>query len=223
MWYFELFEKLEAERNEQQAVKMSAYMKDRFPFLGIPKPRLNQIMMPYIRLAAKSQTVDWEFIFQCWEKEYREAQYVGAEYIYNVQKRLTDQDMDKLKQLITTKSWWDIADGLDKVIGNLSLLYQTVNDEMLLWSYADNIWLRRVAIDYQLMLKEKTDTVLFEKIILNNLGSNEFFINKAIGWSLREYSKVNPDWVTSFMEKYDGELSRLSVKEASKYLCFRTI
>lgn len=218
MWYLELFEKLEAEKDEQQAVKMSAYMKERFPFLGLPKPKLNEIMKPYIRQAAKSQDVDWNFIFLCWEKEYREAQYVGMEYIYSVQKKLTDHDLDKLKRLITTKSWWDITDGLDKVIGNLSLHYPSVNDEMLIWSCADNIWLRRVAIDYQQKMKDKTDTALLEKIILNNLGSNEFFINKAIGWSLREYSKVNSDWVKSFLEKQEGKLSRLSVKEASKYL-----
>lgn len=67
-------------------------------------------------------------------------------------------------------------------------------------------------------MKNKTDNALLEKIIFNNLGSNEFFINKAIGWSLREYSKVNPDWVKVFLEKQEGRLSGLSVKEASKYL-----
>ena len=83
---------------------------------------------------------------------------------------------------------------------------------------SDNLWLRRVAINYQRKLKEKTDTELLEQIICNNLGTNEFFINKAIGWILREYSKVNPDWVRKFLQKYESRLAKLSIREASKYL-----
>lgn len=218
MWYLELFEKLEAEKNEQKAAIMSAYMKDYFPFLGVPKPRVDEIIKPFIRQRAKSRTVDWDFIFFCWEKEYREAQYVGTEYIYAIQKNLTDHDVDNLKKLIVTKSWWDISDGLDKVIGNLSLRYPFVNNEMLAWSNSDNIWLRRVAIDYQLKLKDKINTEVLEKIICNNLGTDDFFINKAIGWILRDYSKGNPDWVKSFLAKYEDRLASLSIKEASKYL-----
>jgi 3-methyladenine DNA glycosylase AlkD len=89
---------------------------------------------------------------------------------------------------------------------------------MLVWSMSDNLWLRRVAINYQRKLKEKTNTELLEKIICNNLGTKEFFINKAIGWSLREYSKVNPDWVREFLRKYESKLAKLSIREASKYL-----
>ena len=68
------------------------------------------------------------------------------------------------------------------------------------------------------MRKEKTDTDLLEKVILNNLGQSELFINKAIGWSLRNYSKVNPDWVEAFIDRYREQLSPLSIREGSKYL-----
>ena len=78
---------------------------------------------------------------------------------------------------------------------------------------------KRQAIDHQLMRKEKTDTDLLEKVILNNLGQSEFFINKAIGWSLRNYSKVNPDWVGAFIDRYREQLSPLSIREGSKYRC----
>ena len=77
----------------------------------------------------------------------------------------------------------------------ITFTYPETKQVMLDWSKDQDFWLRRIAIDHQLMRKEKTDTDLLEKVILNNLGQNEFFINKAIGWSLRNYSKVNPDWV----------------------------
>lgn len=218
MWYEEMFIALENKKDEERAAQMSAYMKNKFPFLGIPRPKLIKIVKPYIKSAAKNADVDWDFINLCWEKDYREAQYVGTEYIKSIQKKLTDRDLDKIKKLIVTKPWWDVADVLDKVIGNLSLKYPSVNDEMLVWSMSDNLWLRRVAINYQRKLKEKTDTELLEQIICNNLGTNEFFINKAIGWILREYSKVNPDWVRKFLQKYESRLAKLSIREASKYL-----
>ncbi len=89
---------------------------------------------------------------------------------------------------------------------------------MLEWSSDDNFWLRRVAIDHQLLRKDKMKTNLLEKILINNLNQSEFFINKAIGWILRDYSKTNPDWVRTFIEKHKNQMANLSIKEASKYL-----
>lgn len=89
---------------------------------------------------------------------------------------------------------------------------------MLDWSKDDDFWIRRIAIDHQLCRREKTNTELLEKIIVNNFGSNEFFINKAIGWTLRDYSKTNPLWVKEFLNKYQDKMDNLSIKEASKYI-----
>ena len=57
-----------------------------------------------------------------------------------------------------------------------------------------------------------------EKILVNNFGSDEFFINKAIGWALRDYSKTNPERVREFINKYKDKMSSLSVRKASKYI-----
>ena len=86
------------------------------------------------------------------------------------------------------------------------------------WSVSDNIWIKRTAIEHQFCLKDKTDSVLLEKIILNCLGSDEFFINKAIGWALRDYQKVNPKWVQDFITKHKDRMSSLTIREASKYI-----
>ena len=107
---------------------------------------------------------------------------------------------------------WDIA-----------LRDESVNNILLEWSLSDNIWLRRIAIDHQLLRKDKTNTELLEKIIINNLNNKEFFINKAIGWSLRDYSKTNPDWVRDFIERHKKNLATLSIKAASKYISFMIV
>ncbi|GAB1416952.1 hypothetical protein MASR2M117_23580 [Paludibacter sp.] len=122
-----------------------------------------------------------------------------------------------LLEIAIDKSWWDTIDGLDLIIGHIAYKFPEVNDILLRWSLDDNIWLRRIAIDHQLLRKEKTDTVLLETIIKNNFGQTEFFINKAIGWSLRNYSKTNPEWVRNFIEKYRDKLAPLSIREGGKY------
>lgn len=149
---------------------------------------------------------------------YREAQYVGLLYLGEHKKELTGEDLPKLKTLITEKSWWETVDTLDAFVGIVVEKNGILKEEMLSWSTAKNLWLRRVAIDFQQEYKEKTDAKLLEQIIENNLSDPEFFIQKAIGWSLRDYSKVNPEFVRSFLFRYRDKLSPLSIKEASKYL-----
>jgi 3-methyladenine DNA glycosylase AlkD len=148
----------------------------------------------------------------------REFQYLAVEYLTRQKAKLTDSDIPNLRILIITKSWWDTVDGLDVIVGDIALRHPEVSQILLTWSTDENIWLRRAAIDHQLGRREKTDIRLLEKIIINNLGQKEFFINKAIGWSLREYSKTNPEWVREFIERHREALSSLSIREASKYI-----
>lgn len=157
-------------------------------------------------------------VFGLWECELREAQYVALEYLQKHQRQLLPTDIDKLKVLINDKSWWETVDTIDAFVGDLVLQDNKLMETMLEWSVSDSIWLRRVAIDFQQEYKDKTNEDILEKIILANLGSNEFFINKAIGWSLRNYSKVKPEWVAQFIKKYGKKMNSLSIKEASKYL-----
>ena len=152
----------------------------------------------------------------CWKKEPREYQYVAANYLKAMQSYLTESDLPKLERLVVTKSCWDTVDILDRVVGSLVYDNPELEKIILQWSLSDNIWLRRVAIDHQLLRKAKTNVRLMEKILLNNLDQTEFFINKAIGWALRGYSKTNPKWVASFIEKTRKEwLNLVSKKQAS--------
>jgi 3-methyladenine DNA glycosylase AlkD len=135
-----------------------------------------------------------------------------------MKEKLATSDVPNLRRIAVTKSWRDTIDSLDRVVGHIALVYPEVHDVLLAWSADDNIRLRLIAIDHQISRKERADTALLERVILNNLGQKEFFINKAIGWSLHEYSKTDPSWVRDFIARNGSELSPLSVREASKYL-----
>ncbi len=215
--YKQLLAELNRHADPARAAPMAAYMKNRFDFIGIAKPQVKCICKPLFQGAAKA-AVDWDFVRQCWANPHRELQYCALEYLRAVQKNLTPQDIPRLQALITDKPWWDSADVLDRIVGGIALRYPEANAVLLAWSQSDNIWLRRVAIDHQLLRKEQTDTALLEQILRNNLGQTEFFINKAIGWALRDYSKTNPQWVRRFIEQHRSRMAKLSVCEASKYL-----
>ena len=214
----DLLEELEAAKDQHKATPMEAYMRHQFSFLGIAAPERNALYKKYFPSAKKTKRIDWDFVDTCWEKDAREYQYVSANYLKAMQSYLTKDDLPKLEHLIVTKSWWDTVDILDRVVGSLVYGKPELEEILVQWSLSDNIWLRRVAIDHQLLRKENSNVQLMEKILLNNLDQTEFFINKAIGWALRDYSKSNPEWVASFIEKNKERMAELSIKEASKYL-----
>ena len=213
----DIFAIFRAAANPERAAPMAAYMRDQFPFLGIPTPERRKLSRDFLK-AVNKKAIDWDFVHKCWEQPEREFQYLAKDYLAKLQSTLTVADIPKLRELAVQKSWWDTVDGLDVIIGDIALRFPEVNETLLQWSKDENLWLRRIAIDHQLGRKDKTDTQLLEQIIINNFGEKEFFINKAIGWSLRDYSKTNPDWVRAFIERHRNEMAALSIREASKYI-----
>lgn len=218
MKLLDLITDFEENRNELLAESMSKYMQDKFRFLGVRGTTRTEIYKKYFPDTRKTKIIDWDFVESCWNKEEREFQYVVVYYLKAMQKFLKREDISRLKYLIVTKSWWDTVDLLAKVIGSLVIRIEGYDQIMLEWSKDSNIWLKRVAILYQLSLKEKVDKQILERILVDNLGDSEFFINKAIGWALRDYSKYNPEWVREFIKKNKDNMANLSIREASKYI-----
>ena len=212
------FEKIFSEMKQiwvkDNVIPMEKYMRNKFRFLGIKTPERRKLAKKLFKNIDKNTEIDWDFVFKCWENDFREMQYLALDYIKILQKTLLPKDITNLKKLIVSKSWWDTIDNIDLIIGQMALEFEI----LLEWSISENIWLRRIAIDHQLLRKENTKTEVLEKILTNNFWSDEFFINKAIGWALRDFSKTNPVWVKNFLEKYSSKMSSLSIKEASKYL-----
>ena len=213
----ELLENLKAVANPDDAGAMKAYMKNKFEILGVKTPAIRKLAKAFFKQQTDS-VVDWNFINEAWNNLYRELQYAALDYLESRKKLLTPSDLPRLKKLAQTKSWWDTIDFLDRLVGSIIARFPETKEIILAWSCDEDIWLRRLAINHQLLRKEETDTELLENILVNNLGQTEFFINKAIGWALRDYSKTNPDWVRDFIERYRAEMVALSIREGSKYL-----
>jgi 3-methyladenine DNA glycosylase AlkD len=210
---------LEPHRNEARAKPMSAYMREQFPFLGIPSPnRKKLVKTALLETDALKKPIDDNLVIELWACCEREYQYAACDYLAWQRKKLELHHLDLLEQLILEKSWWDSVDSLVHNVGAISLKYPDSIPMLERWAQTENFWLRRASILHQLGLKGKTDEARLFRFILENAHDSEFFIRKAIGWALREYSYVNPEAVQNFVLEHQKELSNLSKHEALKAL-----
>ena len=213
----ELIKSFYANRDPQRAVGMAAYMKNQFSFLGISRPDRSLLQKDFIKRVRRQGEVDWQDVYRLWDLPEREFQYLALDYLVALKDSLQPEDIYHLQTLILMKSWWDTVDKLAAIpVGSICLHIPRWYRRLLPWADSDNIWLARTAILYQLKFKSSTDTEVLSSIIEKNTNSKEFFINKAIGWALREYSKTDREWVREFVNTHT--LAPLSIREASKYL-----
>lgn len=205
--------------NEENSKKMSAYLKNKFDFIGLKSKKRRDLVKIYKKdydyFSLENLRSDSK---KTWSLDEREFQYIYLDFLKKNKKRLTEDSIETIEYLITNKSWWDTVDLLaTHLVGALFKRYPNlVGQYHEKWQNSNNIWLQRSLILFQLKYKEETNETLLFNSINENLDSKEFFINKAIGWALREYSKTNRDAVAIFVE--NTNLSSLSRREASKYL-----
>jgi len=214
----EIVEQFKHNQNPTLAAPMAKYMQSRFAFLGLPRPERNRLQGAFIKQAKREQTINWDFVWDCWDLPEREYQYLAVDYLITLAEYLQPQDMTKMERLLTAKSWWDTVDTITvKLVGQMCRLYpQLIDDYIYKWAAGEDIWLIRSTILFQLKYKQATDPILLEALILQQNNSREFFITKSIGWALREYSKTAPQWVQAFIATHP--LQPLSIREGSKYL-----
>ncbi|MGX6962896.1 DNA alkylation repair protein [Vagococcus xieshaowenii] len=204
--------------NQPKQAQMEAYMRNQFTFCGLPATERRQLATPLLKDSKSwSKDVLMEEIHYYFGLPEREYQYVAIDLANKNLGRLSIENIHQLSQLVMEKSWWDSVDSLAGLFS--SWLKQNMNnvEEVYNWFYQhDNMWMRRVSIILQLKFNDQTNTDYLQQAILNDRTTDEFFIQKAIGWSLRQYSKTNPEWVRLFISDYS--LSKLAVREGSKYL-----
>ncbi len=202
-----------------KAAPMKRYMRNQFEYLGVALPELTALMNEQQRLHGLPAPADLDAILRdLWALPAREYQYAANSLLYRLQAELPPDLAETIEYLIVTKSWWDTVDSI--ATGPLGVhfkRYPAVRRKYLArWRKSDNIWLRRSTILFQLNYKSDTDFPLLCSIICENLGSKEFFINKAIGWALRQYTRTDPDAVRRFVA--ETPLHPLSAREALKWL-----
>lgn len=216
----ELKQTFQSNTNDAFAEQMSAYMLNKFTFYGIKAPLRRSISKPILE-KHKLEICDTvrTLAFDLYDLPQREMHMIAIElFEKELRKSYKKEDIKLIEKLITINSWWDSVDFIAKqILGKYLQLYNEETTEVISkFSNSDNLWLQRSSIIFQLGYKEKTDEQLLFKQCLIHKDSDEFFIQKAIGWALREYGKVNPTAVLDFVNS--NTLKPLSKREAIRRL-----
>jgi 3-methyladenine DNA glycosylase AlkD len=199
------------------AFKMRKYMRDKYPFLGVNKPERQEVFKHLYKQYGSSQ--DWfEVSKELFAMPEREFLYVAMEYVKMAKKSWDSRLPALCEQWIGEESWWDVVDFLaPQILGPYFLQFPAERDVWIQrWINSGNFWLQRFCLVFSLGYKDKTDAVLLAKNIQALSSSKEFFIQKAIGWALRQYARTDPDWVREFVA--NNALAPLSKREALKHV-----
>ncbi len=215
-----LLQQYDDNRDHVRAVQMKRYMKDQFEFYGISAPDRRALMRAHYK---KFDLPPWSDIGiiarSLWEMDERECQHTVMDIMNRMKKNLSPDNLSLLEYFITTKSWWDTVDGVSSwLVGALfkehpELILPTTSK----WMETGNIWLQRCCLLFQLQYKKDTDLDLLFGFIEALSEHKSFWIRKAIGWVLREYSKTDQQTVRDYVEAHP-ELSGLSKREALKVI-----
>jgi 3-methyladenine DNA glycosylase AlkD len=206
--------------NPEKAIEMESYMKNNFPFLGLQAPIRRTIQKQWIN-SNKSLAIDqkWSLIFELWDQPEREFQLTAVDWLIQLNKKdWCIDDHKKLEQLIVSKSWWDTVDLIASncVANFIALFYKTDNSLLYSWGKSNNIWLQRTCLLFQLKYKSNVNIPLLTEFISDFHSNKDFFIQKAIGWSLRELSKIYPNQTKEIIAKY--AIEGLAKREALKWI-----
>lgn len=206
--------------NPKRAVTMAAYMKTAQAFYGVPAPEVHAIAKEARKRFVPAGAAAYRRnVLALWRLPNREARYAAIEYARQPAFLVPDS-MPLLERMIREGAWWDFVDSIAaNLVGPILLHHRAAVRPMLdRWIAGGDLWIRRSAILSQLRHKRETDAKLLFRYCLKCAAEREFFIRKAIGWALREYSKTDADAIRVFLEQHRETLSPLSCREAAKRL-----
>jgi 3-methyladenine DNA glycosylase AlkD len=207
--------RLEPLADPARARDMAAYMKNRFVFLGVPAPARRAATRALIDAFDGEALAAAEAL---WRKPSREYQYVACDLLTARQATLAGRDLPRLARLVRTRSWWDTVDGLAKIAGDIVRRAPREIRRMDAWIDHPDLWLRRAALLHQLAWKKDTDRARLFRYCLKRAHETEFFVAKAVGWALRQYSWTEPEALRAFLARHGDRLVPLARREAGKHL-----
>lgn len=217
----EIITSLESMADAKEAAHMKKYMRDQFDFLGIHTPERRALIKALGRQDFPEQEF-WRVFETLWHQPLREYKYVAVETMRYHIRALSGQSTAFFISHALDNPWWDSIDGITTLIGKIYLdnldFMQGENKEMDQALFHESFWMRRIAMIHQLGFKDKTDRRRLFDYALELAPEQEFFIRKAIGWALRDYSKYEPQAVRDFIDNYRPVFSLLTRREALKRL-----
>ncbi len=210
---------LEAAADSAKAPVMTAYMKDVAPFLGVQAvPRRKALRAAWADLPPPSSDELGLAARALMSEPERELHY-GA---YDLIDRFIDRAdaafcEEHVESLLTTTPWWDTVDGLVSAAVSPLCRRYGLHDLIDRWSRSGDRWLVRAALGHQRGWKVDTDVERVLNLCDQHWSDPEFFVAKAIGWALRDLSKIDAPAVEQFLADHPGR-NAVAEREAHRGL-----
>lgn len=212
--------KFEQNSNPEFAENMSKYMKGQFEFYGLKQEPRRKLVKESFREIKLPQIEDLSLlVHEMYARPEREWHYSAVDLVRHFKKKLRREELELIEWMCCNNSWWDTVDGISLwVAGPFLLRFQEFIPERTdEWIEAEDFWLQRMAILFQIGYKEELDFELMCKYILRRSASKEFFIQKASGWILRQQSRRIPKQIENFVIGHP-ELASLTKREALRLI-----
>lgn len=213
-----LLSRLRGEGKADDALRMAQYHKIPRIYLGVRVPAITELA----RHCRQQQ--DGDELLECcrelWRTDIHEARILVGKLL-GVRKLAETKDVWAFISSVKEDfDAWAIADHLHDGAQQCLLADPARLDELETdWLTHHNFWVRRAALVYTLYFAKKgqdPERPLSWAAAL--VDDQQWFIQKAIGWWLRELSKHNPQRVRGFLRSYGSRMKPFARREASKYL-----
>jgi len=213
---------LRAHGDPERARGQQAYMKSEMPYYGVTLPQLRKLWKTTFDSHPLPTFEAWrDAALLLWSgARFREERYAAIALTGHRRYRV-HQTLDALpmyERFVVEGAWWDVVDDVAvHRVGPLLRAYPgPMGRTLRAWAKGDDMWKRRSSIIAQVLFETETDTELLYACIAPSLGRREFWLRKAIGWSLRAYAWHDPAEVKRYVKLHEAELSGLSKREALK-------
>lgn len=218
-------DQLRALADPERAAGMRKYHKVDREYLGLANPQIDALCKEWRKELDTPARVALSDAL--WQTDIYEARLAAAKLLTQARIRPDDGPAWAL-----IASWtpdfdsWAIADhacmaGQKRLVADPSRL-----DTVETWVVSDHMWTRRAALVSTLPWTkqnnpkpaelEARDRILGWAAVL--VPDHQWFIQKAIGWWLRELSKHDAERTTGFIDTHGAQMKPFAVKEAMRHL-----
>lgn len=210
-----------------QAERLRAYHGSSLPHLGLSVPVQRRALREGYSFSAHL----FEEQLPIWDAVWRGGRYheTKTQALYYCAARRKSADLIQLWPIV--RDWvevvdcWDSSDELSSIYARI-LEVDAVTDEVYAvlqtWNPSPNPWKRRQSIlsllyyarSRQSVLPSRKIFPLIEAVLLDD----DRFVQKAVGWSLREALTPYPDEALAFIRRHARDLSSTAFAEATRKL-----
>ncbi len=215
---------LEAAADPAKAPEMAAYHKAPRRYLGVSVPQITEMATGWraeLDVGARVALAD-----ALWQTDIHEARIAAAKLLTQARLRPDEEAWALITSWVPDFDAWAIADhacdaGQRRLVADPSRIATVAG-----WTTSDHMWTRRAALVItlpwaKLNFLKPEDAAIREQVLgwaADYVADRDWFIQKAVGWWLRDLSKHDADRVRAFLAAHGAQMKGFARKEAEKYL-----